>query len=501
MSRCIQTLILISCLCTFLPTSKIFSQQDKPAAFYIYDNQNYAKTILCDDDRTRIHEENAESIKKLKERGLINSVKLRKITAGDFNWPLKPVNILTDESYYVISGFVDHDENYPDQLLDYNGGTRTYDTEDGYNHRGTDFATWPYPWYKMDHNQIEVISMAPGIIIGKSDGHFDRSCAMSDSSWNAVYVLHDNGAIAWYGHMKKNSLTAKVTGDTISTGEYLGIVGSSGSSTGPHLHLEIYDAEDNLIDPWAGPYNPSIASSWWVNQPPYYDSKILTLSTNSAWPVFPECPQQEIMNLKNEFAYGDTIFFVSFYRDLLKGDAPYYKVTNPENQIYADWYLNTNTDQFPDHLTASWWGWYYIIPETTPGTWEYSIFYNNVLYRHYFTVTENPTSLEGKNSLPEDIYLSNNYPNPFNPSTIIRYGIPAVDATMPSGRQNFTSTTNVTLRIYDILGNEIATLVNEQQSPGYYEQTWNANNLSSGIYFYMLTCGNHMITKKMNLLK
>ncbi len=63
------------------------------------------------------------------------------------------------------------------------------------------------------------------------------------------------------------------------------------------------------------------------------------------------------------------------------------------------------------------------------------------------------------------------------------------------------SLSNVKLKIYDILGREIATLVNETQKPGNYKITWNANNQPSGIYFYKLTAGNFVETKKMILLR
>ena len=80
-----------------------------------------------------------------------------------------------------------------------------------------------------------------------------------------------------------------------------------------------------------------------------------------------------------------------------------------------------------------------------------------------------------------------NYPNPFNPSTTIKYQIP---------RQSF-----VTIRIYDVLGNEIATLVNEEKSIGSYEVEFDATNLPSGIYFYRIHAGSFIETKKMILLK
>jgi len=83
--------------------------------------------------------------------------------------------------------------------------------------------------------------------------------------------------------------------------------------------------------------------------------------------------------------------------------------------------------------------------------------------------------------------LSNNYPNPFNPSTSIQYAI--------SNRQF------VSLKVYDILGTEIETLVNEEKSAGKYELNWNAANLPSGVYFYRLQAGDFVQTRKMILLK
>jgi len=83
--------------------------------------------------------------------------------------------------------------------------------------------------------------------------------------------------------------------------------------------------------------------------------------------------------------------------------------------------------------------------------------------------------------------LSQNYPNPFNPSTIIKYTL---------GSRQYA-----TLKVYDVLGNEVATLVNEELPPGEYEVEYNVSNLSSGIYFYRLNAGSYSSTKKMLLLK
>jgi hypothetical protein len=92
-------------------------------------------------------------------------------------------------------------------------------------------------------------------------------------------------------------------------------------------------------------------------------------------------------------------------------------------------------------------------------------------------------------TIPDGISLEQNYPNPFNPSTRIVYTIGSNGGEL------------VTLRIYDILGNEISTIVNEIQSPGVYEVSFGADNLTSGVYIYRLTAGEYSINKRMVLIK
>ncbi|MHC1738152.1 MAG: GLUG motif-containing protein [Ignavibacteriaceae bacterium] len=96
------------------------------------------------------------------------------------------------------------------------------------------------------------------------------------------------------------------------------------------------------------------------------------------------------------------------------------------------------------------------------------------------------------NQLPTEFALYQNYPNPFNPSTTISYSIP----------NNVKSEmSNVKLIVYDILGNEVATLVNELKNAGFYEVSFDGSKLSSGTYFYILQSGNFTETKKLLLLK
>jgi hypothetical protein len=91
------------------------------------------------------------------------------------------------------------------------------------------------------------------------------------------------------------------------------------------------------------------------------------------------------------------------------------------------------------------------------------------------------------NEIPSQFILAQNYPNPFNPSTTIHFSLPSSEF--------------VTLKVFDVLGNEVATLVNEEKATGSYEVNFNAANLSSGVYLYKLQAGSFIETKKMLLLK
>jgi len=98
-----------------------------------------------------------------------------------------------------------------------------------------------------------------------------------------------------------------------------------------------------------------------------------------------------------------------------------------------------------------------------------------------------PVGINNENAFPLSFSLSHNYPNPFNPTTTINYQIP---------EQSF-----VTLKVYDVLGSEIETLVDQEKPKGNYEVEFNATNLSSGVYFYRLRAGDFVETKKMVLMK
>ncbi len=120
--------------------------------------------------------------------------------------------------------------------------------------------------------------------------------------------------------------------------------------------------------------------------------------------------------------------------------------------------------------------------------------YQGGVWRRYLQEIGVPVDKD-LNELPKEFILNQNYPNPFNPTTTIRYSIPSAET------KNASSIQRVILKVYDLLGREVATLVDEAKSAGTYTVNFNGSNLTAGVYFYTLQSGGNTITRKMILLK
>lgn len=322
----------------------------------------------------------ARSIRTLARQGVLPATDGRGATQS-LSWPLRQAAGFGYNSIYGISNFVDRNAAYPNQLLDWNCGTRTYDTPAGYNHSGVDIFLWPFDTNMMASGQAEIVAAAPGVIIAKADGNYDLNCAMSNASWNAVYVRNDDGSVCWYGHLKSGSLTSKAVGAAVAQGEYLGTVGSSGSSTGPHLHFEVHDAVGTVIDPYAGPCSPG-ASSWAV-QKLYYEPTINALLTHAAPPVLAPCPGLHTPNISNQFRPGDRVYAAAYYHDQQAGQLTSYTIFRPDNSVHQAW----THSMTPAYYAASYWYWSFVLPASAPlGTWRFEATFQGQTVSHSFAV-------------------------------------------------------------------------------------------------------------------
>lgn len=288
-------------------------------------------------------------------------------------WPLAP-NPGIGLDGHGISNFVDLNPAFPNQVMDFNCGNRTYDSASGYNHGGTDIFLWPFAWTTMDAGAVSVVAAASGTIIAKADGNNDRSCSFNaPDTPNFVFVQHADGTVAWYLHMKSGSVTTKPIGATVAVGEVLGKVGSSGVSTGPHLHLELRASAASdaaVIDPFSGTCN-AIPSAW-ASQPPYYDSAITRLATHGMPPGFPPCPTtSDTPNLKSTFLPGELVIAAAYYRDQRWGQVSQLRVRKPDGSLYDSFSFDSHSvSGSASYYAASYWYWNYTLPANAPeGTW------------------------------------------------------------------------------------------------------------------------------------
>lgn len=336
------------------------------------------------EERAAIQAKLTASIASLRAAGKLPSAQAQTLAVPPlFGWPIAAAPGQGDAGVHGISNYLDQNTNAA-STLDYNCGSRTYD-----GHGGTDIFLWPYAWWKMDHDEVRVVAAAPGTILSKSNGNYDRNCAMGAATWNAVYVQHADGSVAWYGHLKNNTVTSNAVGAAVAEGDYLGIVGSSGSSSGPHLHFEVHNSSNRLVDPWQGACNARNTNSWWKVQRSYFDSALNKLSTHASPVVWPACPLQETPNATNVFNPGATIYFYTYYRSHQVGDVSQHLVQRADGTTYASW-TSTNTTFY----ASSWWYWYYTpAAGSVRGTWTYRVTYGGTNSEHRFFMGSADASL------------------------------------------------------------------------------------------------------------
>jgi len=272
-------------------------------------------------------------------------------------------------------------------VLDYNGGTRTYD-----GHHGTDYALWPFSWNKVNAGEVQVIAAAAGKIVSKSDGdatdHNPCDGGSSNDNWNYVALVHADGRMTIYGHMRYHSLTSKGIGQTIAQGEYLGTAASSGNSTGPHLHFEArYGSYTNAewIDPYAGPN--SQPESLWTSQRPYYDSAINRLATHASPPSTPDSCQPTITNLQDSFTTPRNIYFYTYYRDYQGSLPTQFNIYKPNGDLFQTWSYTSGTAFSSVWNSAK----AFAFSDNEPaGTWRFEASYNGQTVETFFNVNAPP---------------------------------------------------------------------------------------------------------------
>ena len=305
-------------------------------------------------------------------------------------WPLKASPAFTDFHYYAILNYVDQN---PEAVAysDYNCGARSYD-----GHSGTDIMLYPFSWNMMADEAVDVVAAAPGEIILLHDGEPDKNCAMSDAPSNRVVISHEDGSQTWYSHFKQGSIS-KVQGDSVLAGEKIGTIGSSGSSTEPHLHFEVHDPQDNIIDPFfAGPEcNKFNGSSWWAQQIPYRERRVQKIMMSDALiEESLECGVGAITHERHSFCPGQKALFYRFYMDILWEDSAKWRVYAPGgtefskgSDIVADIVVQNKWAQAPVYTALRLRSEVSLPPDAALGTWSVEIQYADLAYERTFEVS------------------------------------------------------------------------------------------------------------------
>jgi hypothetical protein len=320
----------------------------------------------------------------------VHKSKVEAATTG-FQPPLRRGLSNTLPNILTIAAFVDHDDASPDSLLDWNCGERTYDT-DTFNHNGTDYNGAEFPWLTMANDGMIVVAAADGKIIDRHDGEPDQSCSFdSEAAANYVVLEHADGKITIYAHMKTGSVTPRKVGSSVEQGDYLGVMGSSGASSGPHLHLGVQDRFDNLFDPYAGACNGLNTESLWEHQEDYKQQDILSLATHSASPEYPPCPQQEVPHFKNVFTLQDMVFAAVTVRDFDETDEIMVTVRDPSGQaVLSTSYSNSESGHWPG-INVTWA--FQIDPGAAEGKYTWEATYAGQTLKHDFYIGASPDPL------------------------------------------------------------------------------------------------------------
>ena len=326
-----------------------------------------------------------------------------------FQWPLRMASNYEGYSYYEITNYVDQNATSisndnttrnPLEIDDWNCGKRTYD-----GHRGWDISLYPFWWFMQDGNFAEVIAAAPGEVISVIETNLEQcDCVGSDPN-NAITVEHADGSQSRYFHIKTNSAVVNV-GDIVQTGDLLAYVGSVGCSSNPHLHFEVRDINNNVIEPAGGSCNNMMngTTDWWGMSFSYWEPQILRLHSHSTTPTTAFCRSGEATNFRTNFSLNSSAYLTATFRDIQQNDTYTAYLYRPDGTLRysnASTYTSASASRFLRTYDA-------VTTYDQAGTWRFAVSYRGKVYDHYFTVTCTDYALSGAHSGHQG-YWANTY--------------------------------------------------------------------------------------------
>jgi len=276
---------------------------------------------------------------------------------------VKPVQGVYGQDFIIVN-YVDWDIG--DSFFDHKCGTKTYD-----GHQGTDFVISGFP--QMDDG-VDILAVDSGVVVFVHDGEFDRNTDGNPDLGlgNYVAIKHPDKHFSYYGHQKKYSIVVSV-GDTVVQGQVIGQVGSSGNSTDPHLHFELWYDSLFLVDPFAGSCGNNY--SFWIDSLPY-DTSFNVWDSGLCDYVPPIDSLRERPVPRTSFNKQDSVItFWNLQYGIKAGDSTRIEWLTPNGNLWFEYSLTYQKD---------WWYYYYYSYIFTPpdillGEWTYNYYYNDSL--------------------------------------------------------------------------------------------------------------------------
>jgi len=348
----------------------------------------------------------------------------------------------------------------------------------------------------------------------------DQNAGYTGERFMAIWIVHpDTVYISGNdGHILKtvnggNNWVTLNSGDTAQLWGLQFVNSFTGYAAGAYGHiLKTTDAGATWVQQVSGVQNLFSCVCFRNENTGYISGSVIiekTTNAGASWnPLTISLVNFEDVNqlqfIDDQTGYGVTSAY-RFIKTTNAGTSWTANVIGPSQTLMAEYFLDANTgyacgwngtilrttdagstwsqqtSPVTDILTGVWF--------TTANTGYIATWFGHVLH----TTNGGVTFVEPiSGSVPQSYSLKQNYPNPFNPATNIEFDVPQDVKQISS---------NVKLVVYDIIGNEVTTLVNDKLNPGSYRVSWNAANYSSGIYLYKLTAGDYRETKRMILVK
>jgi murein DD-endopeptidase MepM/ murein hydrolase activator NlpD len=258
------------------------------------------------------------------------------------------------------------DDNLATGVRDYENAAFTYD-----GHAGTDISLFHFR--AMDRGTA-VLAGRAGRVVSVEDGYYDRNTSMNGTTANRIVIQDDLGIQVHYAHLRNHSATVSV-GENVAAGDVIGYIGSSGSSSVPHLHVEFRGTGSVLMDPWSGPSNP--ITSLWISQEPYvgfnplrvFDIGMFTqTSCGGNANSIPLSTLEERLSGPARFGANEPIVGVWFLYQCQAGEGYHVEVLRPDGSVYASW-DGTQSQKQQYAFQYYWWSWSGHVTSSQYGTW------------------------------------------------------------------------------------------------------------------------------------